>query len=151
MEKIIKTLIDTENFAKQVARAIAKPCTILLNAEMGMGKTTFTQFLARELCVTEKISSPTYAIVNRYDIIEHNMNFDYKHLYHVDFYRVNSEEELYEIGFEDIFSENSIVVIEWADLYRDYIDELADNVIEITITSSEDSRIFTLNGLDIEV
>ena len=94
-----------------------------LNGDLGVGKTVFTQGIARGLGITEAVSSPTFTIVQVYD--EGRLPF-----YHFDVYRIGDVEEMDEIGFEDYVYGDGVSLIEWANL----IDEiLPANRTEITI------------------
>ena len=101
-----------------------KPGTIIsLTGDLGVGKTVFTQGLAKGLGIEEPISSPTFTIVQVYD--DGRLPF-----YHFDVYRIGDIEEMDEIGFEDYVYGDGVSLIEWANL----IDEiLPANRTEITI------------------
>ena len=93
-----------------------------LNGDLGVGKTVFTQGIARGLGITEAVSSPTFTIVNEYT--------GTLPLYHFDVYRIGDPEEMDEIGYEDYFYGRGICLIEWAELIEELIPEGA---ISITI------------------
>lgn len=82
-----------------------------LEGNLGAGKTTFVQSLAKELGIKEKILSPTFVIIKRFKI----KDLRFKDFYHLDCYRINKSEEILDLGFKEIVSEpKNIVVIEWA-------------------------------------
>ncbi|HOP49251.1 MAG TPA: tRNA (adenosine(37)-N6)-threonylcarbamoyltransferase complex ATPase subunit type 1 TsaE [Ignavibacteriales bacterium] len=86
---------------------------IKLNGNLGAGKTTFVKELI-QLNSTTEATSPTFAIVNEY---EGKIKIN-----HFDFYRINEIEELYDLGFEEYISQdNSITLIEWAELFNEVI------------------------------
>jgi tRNA threonylcarbamoyladenosine biosynthesis protein TsaE len=86
---------------------------IKLNGNLGAGKTTFVKELIK-LNSTTEATSPTFAIVNEY---EGKIKIN-----HFDFYRINEIEELYDLGFEEYISQdNSITLIEWAELFNEVI------------------------------
>lgn len=94
-----------------------------LVGDLGVGKTVFTQGVARGLGIKEPVSSPTFTIVQEYD--EGRIPF-----YHFDVYRIGDVEEMDEIGYEDYFYGEGVCLIEWANL----IDEiLPPEAIRITI------------------
>lgn len=135
MEQIVKNIGQTKRFAKKFAKSLVGGETILLNGDLGAGKTTFTQFLARYLGVKDVVSSPTFNIVKEYEC-EHG-----RKVYHFDMYRLESADELQEIGAEDILlnSETDIKIVEWPDK----IDFPYKNPIVITIEKTGDnSRVF---------
>ena len=83
---------------------------LLLNGDLGAGKTTFTKFLLARLGRSDEVSSPTYSIVNEYDT-------ENGKVYHFDLYRMSSIEEVYDIGIEEYLYNGFLNIIEWADVY----------------------------------
>ena len=75
--------------------------------EMGVGKTTLIKALCLHLRVIDVVSSPTFSIVNEY------LSNQNKTIYHFDFYRIEKEEEVFDMGYEDYFYDNSYCFIEW--------------------------------------
>ncbi|MEG1528462.1 MAG: tRNA (adenosine(37)-N6)-threonylcarbamoyltransferase complex ATPase subunit type 1 TsaE [Clostridia bacterium] len=107
MKYISTSVKQTISIAKQYAKTLCKGDTVVLQGELGAGKTHFCKGLASGLGVKETITSPTFAIHNRYvgKIL----------LNHFDFYRLD-QEEAQNMGLEEIIDEaNSVSVIEWAD------------------------------------
>ncbi len=94
-----------------------------LVGDLGVGKTVFTQGLAKGLGIEEPINSPTFTIVQVYE--EGRLPF-----YHFDVYRIGDVEEMEEIGYEDYFYGQGICLIEWANLIEEILPE---DVIPITI------------------
>ena len=78
-----------------------------LHGEMGAGKTTFIKALVKELKVNDTVSSPTFSIVNEYETVTG------ERIYHFDFYRIKSLEEVYDIGYENYFFSGNYCFIEW--------------------------------------
>lgn len=115
-----------------------------LIGELGVGKTVFTQGLAKGLSISEPISSPTFTIVQVYESGR-------LPLYHFDVYRIADVEEMEEIGYEDYFYGSGVCLIEWADLIREI---LPDSVIRIQIEKDFrkgfDYRKITVEGEHIE-
>ena len=102
----------------------------LITGFLGSGKTTFIKSLCESLGVINTMSSPTYSIVNEY-----NTNFKYK-IFHFDLYRLTSEQELFELGFEDYILSNNYVFIEWPDLAIPYL----DSYLRIIINTENNNR-----------
>ena len=101
----------------------AKPGTIItLIGDLGVGKTVFTQGVAKGLGISEPISSPTFTIVQVYE--DGRMPF-----YHFDVYRIGDIEEMDEIGYEDCFFGDGLCMVEWADLIKELIPADAKRVV----------------------
>ncbi|HEX9251344.1 MAG TPA: tRNA (adenosine(37)-N6)-threonylcarbamoyltransferase complex ATPase subunit type 1 TsaE, partial [Ignavibacteriaceae bacterium] len=102
---------------------------IILNGDLGAGKTFFIKHVLKKFNVTNS-NSPTFAIVNEYS--------GDKTFYHFDFYRINKESELHDIGIEDYFNdEQSIIFIEWGNLFPDV---LPKKRIEISISYIDENQ-----------
>lgn len=99
------------NLVKKIQKKRKNAFVIALKGDLGDGKTTFVQGLARALGVKQKITSPTFNIFKRYG------NF-----YHFDCYRIEGPKEILELGFKEIISNpKNIVAIEWADRIKKII------------------------------
>ena len=127
MKFISKSEAETEHFAEKLAEKYQESPTFLLFGNLGAGKTAFTRGLARGYGSSVRVSSPTFTLVHEYS--------GDKKVYHFDLYRIESEEELFDIGFEEYFSENTVRVIEWPDAFLDLMPE---DSIEIHITYGDD-------------
>ena len=125
MSMVIESFCPEDTFALgQKIGELVKPGTVIsLVGDLGVGKTVFTQGLAKGLGITEPVNSPTFTIVQVYE--EGRLPF-----YHFDVYRIGDIEEMEEIGYDDYFFGNGICLIEWAELIEEI---LPDNVISITI------------------
>ena len=119
---------ETEAFAANFAKGLTPPKTICLSGDLGAGKTAFTRGLAKGLGSTDMVSSPTFTIMHQYD--------GKYPLYHFDLYRIQEEDELYDIGFEEFLAEG-IAVIEWPDRFRALLPE---DAIQITLTYGTDEN-----------
>ena len=106
MEYIVHSVEETHNVAKQVAEKLKGKEIILLNGDLGAGKTTFTKGIAKALGITDVVTSPTFTFMKEYN---GRLN-----LYHFDMYRVEEADELYELGLNDYLNmEGGVCVIEW--------------------------------------
>lgn len=107
---------------------------------MGAGKTTFIKALCEELGVTDTVTSPTFAIVNEYEVT-HAPTVELVHepasIFHFDFYRIKRLEEVYDMGYEDYFYSSSLCLIEWPELVEEV---LPDDVLKVTITVQDDGE-----------
>jgi tRNA threonylcarbamoyladenosine biosynthesis protein TsaE len=122
--------------ATQLVAGIGKQTIWCFEGEMGAGKTTFIKEICKVLGVEEEITSPTFSLVNEYKTISG------KTIYHFDFYRIRSIEEVYDIGYEDYFYSNNICLIEWPSKIEELLE--GEDLVTITIhKKSEESRNIT--------
>ena len=105
MEFITLNAIETQKIAENYAKTLSRGDVVLLQGEMGAGKTTFVKGLAKGLGVTDEVTSPTYAYMNDYDGV----------LYHYDCYRLSSGEDAEALGLTDYFYADGVSVIEWSE------------------------------------
>jgi len=129
MNKVI--ILDTEQKTSQLAEAIASQVdcgdVLALSGELGAGKTFFTQCLCRSLGITEYVSSPSYILLNEYA--------GKLPVAHFDLYRLDSLDEVLEIGLPDII-EQRLTVIEWYEIARELLP--ADTIyLDFEFTDSE--------------
>jgi len=119
MEVITKSARGTQKLGEKLS-ADLKPGSILaLYGELGSGKTTFIQGLARGLGIKKRIISPTFIFIRQYTI---RYPLYVKTLYHVDLYRINTLKQTKGLGLKEIFADKSaIVVIEWADRIKEIL------------------------------
>ncbi len=99
-------------FGALLAKAIQPNLTIYLHGDLGAGKTTLVRGLLRGLDFEGKVKSPTYTLVEPYELM---VNAEPLNLYHFDLYRFNDEEEWETAGFRDYFNATSVCLIEWPD------------------------------------
>lgn len=93
--------------AQQILTAFGNRKVILFYGEMGVGKTTLIKQLCKQLGVEEATTSPTFSIVNEY-----LANTD-QPIYHFDFYRIEEEAEVFDLGYEDYFYSDNYCFVEW--------------------------------------
>ncbi len=125
MKIIANNLKDTEKLGKIIAKCLEKGTVICLDGELGAGKTSLTQFIAEEFGVKEYIVSPTFTIIKEY---EGKLPF-----YHMDVYRIGSEDDMYELGFDEYIYSEGVTIIEWADLIRAILPQERVNIKIIRI------------------
>ena len=109
---------------------------LLLKGNLGAGKTTFSQFLLKELGSSDEISSPTYSIVNEYDTPKGKV-------FHFDLYRLKSVEEAYDFGIEEYLDNGFLSIIEWPEIYTDELEGY--DFHEMIITNTEYGREIEFN------
>lgn len=109
---------------------------LLLKGNLGAGKTTFSQFLLKELGSSDEISSPTYSIVNEYDTPKGKV-------FHFDLYRLKSVEEAYDFGIEEYLDNGYLSIIEWPEIYTYELEGY--DFHEMIITNTESGREIEFN------
>jgi tRNA threonylcarbamoyladenosine biosynthesis protein TsaE len=98
-------LSDIEPTASQILKYVESK-NILFSGEMGSGKTTLIKELVKQLGSKDRVSSPTFSLVNEYEGKTNSV-------YHFDFYRIEDEQEAYDMGFEEYLDSSHQVFIEW--------------------------------------
>ena len=131
---------DTYELGEKIGQMAKPGMVISLTGDLGVGKTVFTQGLAKGLGIEEPVNSPTFTIVQVYE--EGRLP-----LYHFDVYRIGDIEEMDEIGYEDYFYGEGVCLVEWADLIREILPEQMCRVtIEKNLEKGFDYRKITLEG-----
>lgn len=131
---------ETEQLGARLAEQLHGGEVIAYTGDLGAGKTAFTRGLAWGLGITERVTSPTFTIVNEYP----NGRLP---LFHFDMYRLGSSDELYDIGWEDYLSRGGVCAVEWSEVVEDAIE---GNVIRIDLKNgtSPDCRLITITGVE---
>ena len=93
-------------WGESLGRALTPPVLITLTGELGVGKTTLAQSICRGYGVKEEITSPTYALVHEYAGAR-------SAVYHIDLYRLDSSDQLTNIGWDEIIASRSVILVEW--------------------------------------
>lgn len=106
----------------------------LLEGDLGSGKTTLARYLIHYLGGEDEVSSPTFSLVNDYDWVSDGQEY---RLYHLDLYRLESVEEVIDIGFEEIIDSGDFVVIEWPEVAEPL---LPDDCFRLKISHFESHR-----------
>jgi tRNA threonylcarbamoyladenosine biosynthesis protein TsaE len=141
----IKTEKDTQILALQIAKKLKGGEIIALEGDLGAGKTTFIQYLAKALGIKNSITSPTFVLMKIYQI--KNKEAKEKNLVHVDCYRLDDPQELFYLGLEEYLNNPStIVAIEWADKIKNYLKDFS-KVIWLKIVPAKEQRKITVKFL----
>ena len=130
--------VRKEDMPRVAARITPLLChgVVLLEGEMGAGKTTLVKYLVRELGSDDGVTSPTFALVNPY-LLRNGQT-----VYHFDFYRIKKLSEVYDMGYEDYFYSGALCFIEWPELVEEL---LPGDAVKVTIEELEDgSRVIKL-------
>lgn len=97
---------------------------LLLKGNLGAGKTTFSQFLLKNLGSNDEVSSPTYSIVNEYDSPKGT-------IFHFDLYRMKNINEVYDIGMEEYLDNSYLCIIEWPEIYEEELIDFPHHELKI--------------------
>lgn len=108
----INNLDELNHFANVLVRHLEPSDLILLNGDLGAGKTTLTQFIGKQLGVKRNINSPTFNIIKSYK----GSNLK---LHHMDCYRLEDSDE--DLGFDEYFQDEGITIIEWSQFIQDLL------------------------------
>ena len=124
-EFITHSAEETTDLGRRLAAELAPPRLVVLSGDLGAGKTTLIKGIAEgfQAASQENVTSPTFTLIHEYRGAGVN-------LYHVDLYRVDTQRELDTLGLDDLFDENSVVLIEWGEKFARF---LRERDVEITI------------------
>lgn len=137
MEYLSHSPEETEQLGEQLGRTLRPGSVVAYRGDLGMGKTSFTRGLARGLGCTCRVTSPTFTIVNEYS--------GALPLFHFDMYRLDSSDELFDIGWEDYLSRGGVCAVEWSERVED---ALPDDTLWVSFArgNGENDRIITVTG-----
>ncbi|PCI99223.1 MAG: tRNA (adenosine(37)-N6)-threonylcarbamoyltransferase complex ATPase subunit type 1 TsaE [Flavobacteriales bacterium] len=127
-EYIANSETDLFEIAKKMLVNFSDQKIILFYGEMGVGKTTLIKQLCKQLNVEESTNSPTFSIVNEY------LSVEGASIYHFDFYRIEEETEVFDLGYEDYFYSGNYCFIEWPEKIPNL---LPGNAVKVTIVQDE--------------
>lgn len=137
MEYLSHSPEETEQLGEQLGRTLRPGSVVAYRGDLGMGKTAFTRGLARGLGCTCRVTSPTFTIVNEYS--------GALPLFHFDMYRLDSSDDLFDIGWEDYLSRGGVCAVEWSERVEDALPE--DTLwVSIARGNGENDRIITVTG-----
>lgn len=136
---------ETSAVASTFARQLRRGDIVALYGDLGSGKTQFIKGLCTHFCVQENVASPTFVLLNR-----HTGRDDAGKellLFHFDLYRISSVAEIYDIGYEEFFSQDGICLIEWAERLRELLPRRRHDV-RISFGRAENERIIEITSRD---
>ena len=136
MLTVTNSAAETRALGEQLASGLRLGDTVILEGELGAGKSELARGIAKGLGVTETVTSPSFTILNVYESGRCP-------LYHFDWDRLESEEELYELGMDEYLGGDGIAVVEWAERCPDAVPE---DCIRIRLEATgEETRRITVN------
>lgn len=128
---VIDSEIDLNNLAKTIIEFIGKKHVVAFFGKMGVGKTRLIKAICAEMKVINKVTSPTFSLINEYKTQSGET------IYHFDFYRITKIEEIYDFGYEEYFYSGNYCFIEWPE---PAISILPHDAIKIYISERPDGK-----------
>ena len=139
MELLSHSPEETEDIGARLAETLKPGAVVAFTGDLGAGKTAFTRGLARGLGVPDRVTSPTFTIVNEYE-------GGRLPLFHFDMYRLGSPDELFDIGWEDYLRRGGVCAVEWSENIAGALEPDAVRV-DIRRGSSDQERVITVTGV----
>lgn len=141
MEFVTNSEHETEALGARLAGGLEPGAVIAFTGDLGAGKTAFTRGLARGLGIEERVTSPTFTIVNEYE-------GGRLPLFHFDMYRLGSADELFHIGWEDYLARGGVCAVEWSENVEEAIE---DDAVRVSILrgDGDNDRIITIEGAEL--
>ena len=139
MELLSHSPEETEDIGARLAETLKPGAVVAFTGDLGAGKTAFTRGLARGLGVPDRVTSPTFTIVNEYE-------GGRLPLFHFDMYRLGSADELFDIGWEDYLRRGGVCAVEWSENIAGALEPDAVRV-DIRRGSSDQERVITIAGV----
>lgn len=141
MEFVTHSREETEALGGRLASALTEGRVVAFTGDLGAGKTAFVSGMARSLGVEERVTSPTFTIVNEYE-------GGRLPLFHFDMYRLGSADELFHIGWEDYLARGGVCAVEWSENVAEAIEPDAVRV-SIRRGAGDDDRVITIEGVEL--
>lgn len=138
MEFITRSPQETERLGAALAQYLLPGDVLAYTGDLGAGKTAFTRGLAAGLGITDRVTSPTYTVVNEY--LSGRLP-----LFHFDMYRLHSADELFDIGWEDYLTRGGVCAVEWSE----NVEEALENPIRVELRKVNDDpeqRVISIEG-----
>ncbi len=141
MEFITHSPDETRLLGQRLARVLEPGAVVAFTGDLGAGKTAFVSGMAKGLGIEERVTSPTFTIVNEYE-------GGRLPLFHFDMYRLGSADELFDIGWEDYLARDGVCAVEWTEHVAEAME---DDAIRVSIRRGEDdnSRVIEIEGVEL--
>ena len=132
---------ETEALGARLAGALEPGAVVAFTGDLGAGKTAFVRGLARGLGIRDRVTSPTFTIVNEYE-------GGRLPLFHFDLYRLGSADELFDIGWEDYLARGGVCAVEWSERMEELLEP---GTIRVDLRRGEDEsrRVITVEGVSL--
>ena len=138
---ITNTPEETEALGARLARALEPGAVVAFTGDLGAGKTAFVRGLARGLGIRDRVTSPTFTVVNEYE-------GGRLPLFHFDLYRLGSADELFDIGWEDYLARGGVCAVEWSERMEELL-EPGTIRVDLRRGEDEDRRVITVEGVSL--
>ena len=132
---------ETRALGARLARLLQPGAVVAFTGDLGAGKTAFISGMAQGLDIPERVTSPTFTIVNEYE-------GGRLPLFHFDMYRLGCSEELYDIGWEDYLARGGVCAVEWSENIDDALEHGAIRV-DIRRGEQEGQRLIEIGGIEL--
>ena len=141
MQTITHSPDQTRALGRKLAQALQGGAVVAFTGDLGAGKTAFVSGMAEGLGIEERVTIPTFTIVNEYE-------GGRLPLFHFDMYRLGSADELFHIGWEDYLARNGVCAVEWSENVEEALD--GDTIrVDISRGQDENTRIITIEGVEL--
>ena len=132
---------ETEALGARLAGALESGAVVAFTGDLGAGKTAFVRGLARGLGIRDRVTSPTFTIVNEYE-------GGRLPLFHFDLYRLGCADELFDIGWEDYLARGGVCAVEWSERMEELLEP---GTIRVDLRRGEDEgrRVITVEGVSL--
>ena len=141
MERYSASERETEALGEALVERLSPGAVVAFTGDLGAGKTAFVRGMARGLDIPQRVTSPTFTIVNEYE-------GGRLPLFHFDLYRLGSSDELFDIGWEDFLRRGGICAVEWSENVADALEP--DTVfIDIRRGDGPEDRVITIKGVEL--
>ena len=127
---------ETEALGARLARALEPGAVVAFTGDLGAGKTAFVRGLARGLGIRDRVTSPTFTVVNEYE-------GGRLPLFHFDLYRLGSADELFDIGWEDYLARGGVCAVEWSERMEELL-EPGTIRVDLRRGEGEEQRLITV-------
>lgn len=127
----VNGLGDLPDAAEEILAMLDRRNVVAFFGPMGAGKTTLIREICAQLGSTDTVTSPTFALINRYDAA------DGSPIFHFDFYRIERPEEAFDMGYEEYFYSDGLCLVEWPERVAEL---LPDEVMKVTITPTSPTK-----------
>ena len=143
MERYTNSPEETRALGRRLAQALEPGTVLAFTGDLGAGKTAFVSGLAEGLGIRERVTSPTFTIVNEYE-------GGRLPLFHFDLYRLGSAEELFDIGWEDYLDRGGVCAVEWSENAPSAMADGARLItVRITRGEADTRRVLEIGGIDL--